>query len=72
MDLISSNAILFFAFAIGIIAGFAVRRAKLCTFGAIESLLFGGDARRVKALAAGLGVAIAITQALILAGLLNV
>jgi uncharacterized membrane protein YedE/YeeE len=72
MDLLSPNTVLVFAFAIGIIAGFSVRRAKLCTFGAIESLLFGGDTRRVKALAAGLGIAIAITQALILAGLLNV
>ena len=72
MDLLSQTKILVFAFAIGIIAGFFVRRAKLCTFAAIETLLFGGDARRVKALAAGLGVAIAITQALILAGLLNV
>jgi uncharacterized membrane protein YedE/YeeE len=72
MDLFSQNTVLVFAFAIGIIGGFAVRRAKLCTFGALESLLFGGDARRVKAIAAGLGIAIAITQALILTGLLNV
>ena len=72
MDLLSPNTVLVFAFSIGIIAGYAVRRAKLCTFGAIESLLFGGDARRVKAIAAGLGIALAITQVLILAGLLNV
>ena len=72
MDLLSQNAVLVFAFVSGIIAGFSVRRAKLCTFGAVESLLFGGDTRRVKALAAGLGIAIAVTQALILSGLLDV
>jgi uncharacterized protein len=72
MDFLSTNMVLISAFGIGIVAGFSVRRAQLCLFGAIETLLFGGDARRVKAVAAGLAIAIALTQTLILAGLLNV
>ncbi len=60
------------AFVIGSFAGYTARRANLCVFGAIESLLFGADTRHVKALAVGLAIAIAITQGLILAGLLNV
>ena len=30
-------------FAIGAAAGFAVRHARLCSFGAIEDALMGGD-----------------------------
>lgn len=71
MHSFSPSVVLVSALIIGIVAGFSARRAQLCTFGAIETLLFGGDARRVKALAAGLAVAIILTQALILAGLLN-
>lgn len=72
MDVLSPNAVLLLALVIGTIAGFSVRRAQLCLFGALESLLFGGDTRRVKALGLGLGIAIIITQALILAGLLDI
>ena len=71
MDLYSADMVLISAFVIGVIAGYSVRRARLCLFGSIESLLFGGDTRRIKALAVGLAIAIAITQALIIAGLLE-
>ena len=30
-------------FVIGVIAGFAVRHARLCSFGAIEDAMMGGD-----------------------------
>src|SRR3954470_18836485 len=58
-------------FAIGTAAGFAVRHARLCSFGAIEDALMGGDGRRLKVFALALGVAILGTQALIAGGLLD-
>ena len=57
-------------FAIGAAAGFAVRRARLCTFGAIEDALMGGDNRRLKIFGLALGIAVLGTQALILSGFL--
>lgn len=57
-------------FAIGAAAGFAVRRARLCTFGAIEDALMGGDRRRLKVFGLSLGVAILGTQVLIVSGFL--
>ena len=57
-------------FAIGAIAGYAVRRARLCTFGAIEDTLMGGDYRRLKIFGLSLGVAVLGTQALIVSGFL--
>lgn len=57
-------------FAIGAIAGFTVRRARLCTFGAIEDALMGGDRRRLKIFGLSVGIAILGTQALIVSGFL--
>ncbi len=58
-------------FAIGAAAGFAVRRAKLCSFGAIEDALMGGDSRRLRIFGLALGIAILGTQALIIGGFLD-
>ena len=58
-------------FAIGAAAGFVVRHARLCTFGAIEDALMGGDRRRLKIFALALGIAILGTQALIIGGFLH-
>jgi len=58
-------------FAIGAAAGFAVRHAKLCSFGAIEDALMGGDGRRLRIFGLALGVAILGTQALIIGGFLD-
>jgi hypothetical protein len=58
-------------FAIGATAGFAVRHAKLCSFGAIEDALMGGDSRRLRIFGLALGIAILGTQALIIGGLLD-
>lgn len=58
-------------FAIGAMAGFAVRRARLCTFGAIEDAWMGGDSRRLRIFGLALGIAILGTQALVLAGILD-
>lgn len=58
-------------FAIGATAGFAVRRARLCSFGAIEDALIGGDSRRLKVFALALGIAMLGSQALVIGGVLH-
>lgn len=58
-------------FVIGGGAGFAVRRARLCTFGAIEDALMGGDGRRLRILGLALGIAVLGTQAFVATGLLD-
>lgn len=58
-------------FAIGAAAGFFVRHARLCSFGAIEDALVGGDSRRLRIFGLALGVAIVGTQALVIGGLLD-
>ena len=62
-------------FAAGVLAGgtagFFVHRARLCSFGATEALWLSGDALRLRAYALALGVAVVGTQALVLAGLLD-
>lgn len=57
--------------AIGAALGFAIQRSKLCTFGAIEDFLVGGDSRRLRVFALALGVAILGTQALVLADIVR-
>lgn len=56
---------------IGAAAGFAARHAKLCSFGAIEDALIGGDGRRLRVFGLALGIAIIGTQALVVGGFLN-
>jgi uncharacterized membrane protein YedE/YeeE len=57
---------------VGASAGFAVRYARLCSFGAIEDALIGNDTRRLRVFALALGIAILGTQALVVAGWLDV
>ncbi|MFZ5732322.1 MAG: YeeE/YedE family protein [Pseudomonadota bacterium] len=56
---------------IGAAAGFAVRHARLCSFGAIEDVVAGGDSRRLRIFGLALGVAILGTQALTIGGFFN-
>lgn len=56
---------------VGGAAGFAVFRARLCTFGALEDAMVGQDWRRMKVFGLALGLAIAGTQAPALAGILT-
>ncbi|MBX9647823.1 MAG: YeeE/YedE family protein [Xanthobacteraceae bacterium] len=58
-------------FAIGAVAGFAVRHARLCSFGAIEDALMGRDSRRLRIFGLALGIAILGTQSLIISGILR-
>lgn len=57
--------------AIGMALGFAIQRSKLCTFGAIEDFLMGGDSRRLRVFALALGIAILGAQSLVLGGILS-
>ncbi|MCA0424445.1 MAG: YeeE/YedE family protein [Proteobacteria bacterium] len=56
---------------VGVLTGYFVRRARLCSFGAIESALIGRDWRRLKVFGIALGVALAGTQLAILIGWLD-
>jgi uncharacterized protein len=51
--------------------GYSARRANLCTLGAIESALMGQDWRRMKVFGLSLGVALLLTQGLVLAGVFD-
>jgi uncharacterized protein len=55
----------------GFLVGFAVRHARLCTFGALEAALIGGDWRRMKVFGLALAIAILTTQGLILTSLFD-
>ncbi|MGE3248243.1 MAG: YeeE/YedE family protein [Beijerinckiaceae bacterium] len=57
--------------ATGILVGYMVRRARLCTFGAIEDAVIGHDWRRMKIFGLALAVALALTQAMVLAGVFD-
>jgi uncharacterized membrane protein YedE/YeeE len=56
---------------VGAVLGFTARRAKLCTFAAIEDAVIGGDTRRLRVFAIAVAVAMLGTQALVGAGLLE-
>lgn len=55
----------------GALIGALVQRSRLCTFGAIEDALAGHDWRRMKVFGLALGLALLVTQALILGGALD-
>jgi len=57
--------------AIGVACGFTARRARLCSFGAIEDVWIGGDTRRLRIFGLALGVALLGTQAMIWHGALD-
>lgn len=56
---------------IGFVAGYATRRARLCTFGAVEDVVAAGDWRRLKVFALALAVAAVCAQTLVAFGLLD-
>ncbi|NJM34271.1 MAG: YeeE/YedE family protein [Rhodomicrobium sp.] len=56
--------------AIGGAIGYAARRGRLCTFGAIEDAFMGGEFRRLKVLALALAIALIMTQTAIVSGAL--
>ncbi|MDP3410514.1 YeeE/YedE family protein [Bosea sp. (in: a-proteobacteria)] len=56
---------------IGAACGFTARRARLCSFGAVEDVWIGGDTRRLRIFGLALGVALLGTQAMVWTGALN-
>lgn len=56
---------------IGTTAGFFVRMARLCSFGAVEDAWMGGDTRRLRIFGLALGIALIGTQALVIGGILD-
>lgn len=56
-------------FLVGATAGYFVRRARLCSFGALEDAFVGGDMRRLRAFALALAAALLGTEALLAAGI---
>lgn len=56
---------------VGMACGFTVRRARLCSFGAIEDVWMGGDTRRLRIFGLALAIALAGAQSLIGLGLLD-
>lgn len=54
--------------AIGVACGFTARRARLCSFGAIEDAWIGGDTRRLRIFGLALAVALMGTQWLVWRG----
>lgn len=71
MELVGPLGLAIAGFVIGLAVGFATRRARLCTFGALEDAFVGHDTRRLKVFGLALGVAIAGAQTLILVGILD-
>jgi len=57
--------------AVGAACGFTVRRARLCSFGAVEDAWMGGDTRRLRIFGLALAIALIGTQALIGLNLLD-
>lgn len=60
-----------FGFLGGVLIGALVQRSRLCTFGAVEDALAGHDWRRMKVFGLALGLALLVTQALILGEVLD-
>lgn len=56
---------------VGSACGFTVRRARLCSFGAVEDAWMGGDTRRLRIFGLALAIALAGTQGLVGLGLLD-
>lgn len=57
--------------AVGFACGYTTRRARLCSFGAIEDAWMAGDTSRLRTFGLALAIALMVTQTLIGAGLLD-
>jgi uncharacterized membrane protein YedE/YeeE len=56
---------------VGMACGFTARRARLCSFGAVEDAWMGGDTRRLRIFGLALAIALAGAQSLVGLGLLD-
>lgn len=57
--------------AVGAACGFTVRRARLCSFGAVEDAWMGGDTRRLRIFGLALAIALVGAQAMVALRLLS-
>lgn len=62
MQLLSAPLVALLGLAIGAVCGFVVRRARLCSYAALESAMIGGDWRRLRVFGLALAIALALTQ----------
>ena len=67
----ANTTLLLGGLACGGLAGFAAQYGRLCTFAAIEDAVVAGDFRRARAWALAIAVAIACTQAMLSASIVN-
>jgi uncharacterized membrane protein YedE/YeeE len=65
---LTSGAVALLGLVIGVMLGFTARRARLCTLGAIESALVGGDWRWMKIFGLAFAIALIGTQTMIFNG----
>lgn len=70
MEPLSPLLVTFGGVLIGAACGFTVRRARLCSFGAIEDAWMGHDTRRLRIFGLALAVALVGTQLFVATGLL--
>lgn len=68
MDGVAPEMVALAGVLIGALCGFAVRRARLCSFAALESALMAGDWLRMRVFAISLAVALIATQTLVIVG----
>ena len=63
---LASSSVALLGLLVGVLVGFTARRARLCTLGAIESALVGGDWRWMKIFGLAFAIALIGTQLLII------
>lgn len=71
MTPLSPWAVAIVGIAVGAACGFTMRRARLCSFGAVEDAWIGGDTRRLRIFGLALAVALLGTQLMVWHGQLN-
>ena len=70
-DDILELTLVFLGLAGGVVLGFAARTAHFCTLGAIEECYYGSERTRLRSWLLAIGVAVALTQFLDIAGYVN-
>jgi hypothetical protein len=71
MDLGTAQTMALYGFAGGVVLGLAARVGRFCTMGALEDAFLGADRRRLRSWALAIAVAMALSQSLAFAGILD-
>ncbi len=72
LDLSASQLVALCGFALGAIAGWVARRARFCTFGAVEDMVLTGDLRRLKSWGLAVAVAMLAVQIMHVSGIARI